>query len=125
VGAVLAGFATTFVLSTAIDTVLHATHIYPPYGVRMADGLFALAIAYRGLVTIAGGWVTARLAPSKPMKHALVLAGLGTLAGIGGVVVSLTHPDLGPLWYPIVLVVTAWPCILVGAWLRARQSAMS
>ncbi len=125
VGAVVAGFATTFALSTAIDAGLHATGVYPPVGVRMPDALFVLALVYRGLATIAGGWVTARLAPSSPMKHAVFLAVVGILAGLGGVGVSLAHPELGPLWYPVVLVVTSVPCIFVGAWWRVRQLASS
>jgi len=119
--AVIAGFVTTFILSMGIDAILHATGVYPPYGVRMSDRLFVLALAYRGLATIAGGWVTARLAPSRPMKHAAILAVVGTLAGLAGIAVSVANPELGPLWYPIALVVTALPCIWLGAWLRARR----
>jgi hypothetical protein len=74
VGAVAVGFATTFALSTAIDAGLHATGVFPPLGVRMSDSLFMLALGYRGLATIAGGWLTARLAPSSPMRHAAILA---------------------------------------------------
>jgi hypothetical protein len=125
VGAVVAGFATTFALSTAIDAGLHATGVFPPLGVRMSDSLFVLALGYRGLATIAGGWLTARLAPSSPMRHAAILAVVGTLAGLGGVAVSLTHPELGPLWYPVLLVATSVPCIFVGAWWRVRQLAAS
>jgi hypothetical protein len=121
--AVIAGFATTFALSMAIDAGLHRAGVYPPYGVRMSDALFVLAVVYRALVTVAGGWVTARLAPSGPMRHALILAVVGTLAGLGGVAVSLSHPELGPLWYPVVLIVVAWPCIWAGARWRVRQSA--
>jgi hypothetical protein len=121
IGSVFAGFVCTFVLSTSIDAVLHATHVYPPYGERMSDGLFVLALTYRALATIAGAWATARLAPSRPMQHAIALAVVGTLAGIAGIVVAMTHPTLGPLWYPIALVVTALPCIWFGAWLRMRQ----
>jgi hypothetical protein len=123
VGAVIAGFVTTFVLSSAIDAVLHATGVYPRAGVRMSDGLFGLAVLYRGLAAIAGGWVTARLAPSRPMRHALILAALGSVAGLGGVAVAVTHPELGPLWYPVLLLVTALPCIWLGARGRVQQPA--
>jgi hypothetical protein len=123
VGAVLAGFVTTFALSSAIDAVLHAAGVYPRLGVRMSDGLFGLALVYRGLAAIAGGWVTARLAPSRPMRHALILAGVGSLAGLAGVAVAITQPEIGPLWYPVLLVVTALPCIWLGARWRARLPA--
>jgi hypothetical protein len=29
-------------------------------------------------------------------------------------------PEFGPRWYPALLVVTALPCVLGGAWLHAR-----
>lgn len=121
VGAVVAGFATTFALSMGIDVVLHATGVYPAWGVRMADALFVLALAYRGLATVAGGWVTARLAPARPMGHALILAAVGTLVGLGGVAFSVNHPELGPMWYPVLLVVTAIPCVFAGAWCQSRR----
>jgi hypothetical protein len=120
IGAVAAGFATTVVLSMGIDAVLHATGLYPPPPVRMADGLFVLALAYRVAATIAGGWVTARLAPSSPMRHAVALAVLGSLAGLGGVGVALAHPEWGPLWYAVALVLTAAPSVWAGAVWRVR-----
>jgi hypothetical protein len=116
--AVVAGFLTTAVASTAVDAILHATRVYPPAGERMADGLFVLALSYRAVATVGGGWVTARLAPNQPMKHAVFLAGVGTLAGLAGVGVSLAHPELGPLWYSVLIVVTAIPCVFAGAWIR-------
>jgi hypothetical protein len=120
--AVVAGFAATFAISTALDAVLHATGVFPPLGVRMSAALFWAATAYRALATVAGGWVTARLAPAAPLGHAAILAGLGALAGLGGVAFAVAHPALGPLWYPVALAVTGPPCVLLGARLRARRS---
>lgn len=124
-GAVIAGFATTFVLSVAIDALLRATGVYPPQGARMSDPLFVLATTYRILSTIAGGWVTARLAPARPMRLAMILGAIGSLAALGGVAMSLAHPELGPLWYAVGLFVTALPSVWAGAWLRVRQLGSS
>ncbi len=126
IGAVAAGFATTFLLSVGIDAVLHGAGVYPPNGIRMADGLFVLATAYRIAATIAGGWVTARLAPAparRGVRLAVVLGAIGTVAALGGVGIALTHPELGPLWYAVALVVTAIPCTWAGGRLRLRQAA--
>lgn len=124
VGAVAAGFATTFLLSVATDALLHGVGVYPPSGVRMSDGLFVLATAYRIAATIAGGWVTARVAPpGRGVRLAVVLGAIGTLAALGGVGIALSHPELGPLWYAIALVVTALPCTWAGARLRERRAA--
>lgn len=122
-GAVFAGFAATFVLSVGTDAVLHGTGVFPPMDVRMSDGLFAIAAIYRAVFTVVGGYVTARLAPDRPMRHAAVLAGLGLLGGLAGLMVSVQHPELGPLWYAVSIPASAIPCIWLGARLAGRGAA--
>src|SRR4030095_14486309 len=72
-GAVIAGLLAVIILSNGTDAVLHATGVYPPWSQPMADGLFLLATAYRIVFAIAGSYIAARLAPSRPMLHALIL----------------------------------------------------
>src|SRR4029077_11408455 len=72
-------------LYTAADALMHAAGIFPSAPRLMSDPLFALAAAYRAVFTIAGGCVTARLAPDRPMRHAWILAGIGLVAGLAGV----------------------------------------
>jgi hypothetical protein len=122
VGAVVAGFFAIVVLSLGTDQVLHMLQVYPPWGQTMSSGLFAVATAYRIVYTIIGGYITARLAPHSPVRHAVILGLIGLLPGIGGVMVALTKPELGPLWYPIAIVVTGLPCVWLGAvWYRSRH----
>jgi uncharacterized protein YndB with AHSA1/START domain len=113
-GAVLAGFLAVFVLSLGTDQVLHVLNVYPPWGQPMSGALFAVATAYRIVYTVAGGYITARLAPHAPLRHALILGLVGLVPGIAGVLIALAKPDLGPLWYPIALVVTGVPCTWLG-----------
>src|SRR5262249_41593501 len=77
--AVLAGLLVNAIPATAIDAALHASGVYPPMGVRMSDALFALALSYRLVLGVAGCYVTARLAPDRPMHHALALGVVGVL----------------------------------------------
>lgn len=121
VGAVFAGFLATAILSVGTDAVMHATGIFPPEGVRMSDGLFVLPAVYRAVFTVLGGYLTARLAPSNPMRHAWILAGLGLMGGLAGVKVALDMPELGPLWYALSIPASAIPCIWGGAqlWIRS------
>jgi len=59
----------------------------------MADTLFVLALAYRVPLDVAGSYVTARLAPSRPLRHALVLGAVGTvLATVGAVAMGKLAP---------------------------------
>lgn len=123
--AVLAGFVVVVVLSTAADAAMHATGVFPPADQRMEDPLlFLLALAYRGLFTLLGGCVTARLAPASPMRHALALAALGLLAGLLGIMATLAS-DLGPLWYAVAVAVTGPLCVLLGGWMVTRRAAQA
>ena len=124
--AVGAGFMATALLSVATDAVLHATGVFPPMDQVMSDPLFVLATAYRIVFTIVGGYVTARLAPERPMRHVMILGAIGTAAATLGCVATWNHvPSLGPHWYPVALVVTALPCVWAGgAWAAGRPRAM-
>jgi hypothetical protein len=119
-GAVLAGFLTVVVLSTAVDVVLHATRVFPPPGERMSDALFWLATAYRCVFTVLGGYVTARLAPHASARHAWVLGCIGFAIATLAAVATWGRSDLGPNWYPLMLVVTALPCTVLGGKLSRR-----
>jgi len=91
----------------------------------MSGGLFGLATAYRIVYTIFGGYLTARLAPHAPVRHALILGFIGLLPAIGGVMVALSKPELGPLWYPIVILVSGVPCVWLGGVLYRSRAASS
>jgi peptidoglycan/LPS O-acetylase OafA/YrhL len=123
VGAVVAGFIVTALASTAADGVMHSAGIFPSAPQLMSDSLFALAAAYRALFTVAGGYVTARLAPDRPMHHAWILAGIGLVAGLAGVVAYYTigGAELGPAWYAISIPVEAIPCVWLGGRLAASR----
>ena len=113
--AVLAGFVATAGLSLGTDEVMHVSGVFPPWGQPMSDGLFVWATVYRVLYTVLGGYITARLAPRKPMEHALLLGALGMVVGtIGAVATWNQGPQFGPKWYPILIVVTALPSVWAG-----------
>jgi len=118
IGAVLAGLAINVVGASAVDAVLHATGVFPAPGVVMAGGLFVLALVYRLGFGVAGSYVTARLAPDRPMRHALVLGAIGMAIGTVGLLVMW---GAGPVWYPLALIAGALPCGWAGARLHARE----
>ena len=118
--AIVAGFLAVVILSILTDIVLHKLRIYPPLGQRISDRLAALATAYRTIYAILGSYVTARLAPDRPMGHALVGAVIGMGIGTLGAVATWNQ-DLGPHWYAIALVVEAVPCAWIGVKIREGQ----
>ena len=102
--------------------VLRATGIFPALGQPMAGRLFVLATAYRALYGVAGSYITARLAPNRPMLHALVLGVLGLAVSIVGVVVTWDKgPEFGPKWYPLSLAALGMPQSWLGGKLREMQ----
>jgi len=131
IGAVAAGAGVGIVLSLGTDEVLHATGVFPPWGQAMPDALFGLATAYRTVYSVAASYLTARLAPSRPMAHALTGGLLGLAACIAGAAATWDKgPEFGPKWYPLALVALAIPCAWAGGRLftaseGARQRASS
>jgi hypothetical protein len=82
--ALFAGFVVVVLLSIGTDVTLHAAGVFPALGQPMSDTLFALATSYRTLYAVVGSYCTARLAPNRPMQHALLGGTLGlVLATIG------------------------------------------
>jgi hypothetical protein len=113
IGAVLAGLLAIFVSTTAVDIVLHVTGVYPPWGQPIGDGLALLATAYRIVLSVAGCYLAARLAPDHPMQHALALGVAGVVLSTAGAVATW-NAGLGPNWYPVLLIVLSIPCAWAG-----------
>jgi hypothetical protein len=120
--AVVAGVLVIVVASTLADIVLHVLGVFPPMNQPITDSLALLATSYRVVISIGGAWLTARLAPDKPLKHAMILGIVGTVLGLVGVVATW-NAGLGPRWYPIALAVLAIPQCWVGGKLYEMQSS--
>jgi hypothetical protein len=119
--AVFAGLLFIFIVTTIVDVVLHATGVFPPWGKAMSDGMFGVATAYRIVISIAGCYIAARLAPYRPMGHALALGAIGVvLSAIGAAVTWNKGPAFGPHWYPLLLIVVAIPCAWIGGKLYTK-----
>jgi hypothetical protein len=118
--ALLAGFVAVVVLSLGTDWALHAAGVFPLLGQRMSDALFVLATAYRTVSGVVGSYITAWLAPGRPMGHALMGGLIGVVLSTLGAVVTWNR-YLGPHWYPLALIATAMPTAWLGGKLRVMQ----
>lgn len=119
--AVIAGVLVIIVVTTLVDIVLHAIGVFPPMDQPLDDRLALLATSYRVVISVGGAWLTARLAPDKPMKHAMILGVVGTVLGLVGLVATWNR-GLGPRWYPLALAVLAIPQCWVGGKLYVMRS---
>ena len=123
VRAVVAGVLFIIVVTTLVDFMLHRAGVYQPMGQPITDSLAVLATAYRIVISIAGAYLTAHLAPDRPMRHAIILGIVGIVLGPIGLLTTWTL-NLGPHWYPVALVVLALPqCWAGGRFTSAPTSA--
>jgi len=114
IGAVLAGFITGLVLSVGTDFVLESFGIFPtPDQGFFITWMIVLAIIYRSIYTVIGGYVTAALAPNQPMRHAIILGIIGIIASTLGTMATWGQ-GLSPDWFPISLIIIALPCTWLG-----------
>ena len=120
--ALIVGLVVGVVLSLGTDEILHVLNIYPPWGQTMSDRLFMLATGYRIIYSVIGAYVAARLAPYRPMWHAMVLGVAGLVVSIAGAALTWNHePPLGPHWYPVAVALISLPCAWLGGKIREMQ----
>ena len=121
IGAVLAGFLVVVILSVVTDFILETLGVLPPATKpeAYAPWMLLFALLYRTVFTIAGGYITAMLAPNRPMRHVVILGVIGTIGGILGVIAGW---NLSAHWYPIALALLAFPSVWVGGKLFVKKS---
>jgi hypothetical protein len=123
IAALFAGFLAVVILSIGTDMALRAAGFLPPLGQPMSDALFLMALAYRTIYSVVGSYIVARLAPYRPMYHALLSGVVGLILSIVGVATTWSKgPEFGFKWYPLALIVTAIPCAWAGGKLHSVQS---
>jgi len=116
--AILAGLIFVVVTSTATDAGLQHS-VFPAMNTpQVTAPLLALALGYRTIYGIIAGWITARLAPKRPILHALILGAIGTLAAAAGLAAAKAS---ALNWYPLALVILAIPQTWLGGWLATRR----
>jgi hypothetical protein len=120
IGAILAGIVFIVVTHTGTDFVLEKLGIFtPPDQGFHTTWMVVTATIYRSIYTVAGGYVTATLAPNRPMRHVIILGIIGTVAGILAAIVTIPM-RIAPAWYPIALAVLALPCTWLGGKLKTK-----
>jgi len=122
IGAVVAGAVAGILLSIASDAVMRAFGFFTGDNLATHNGPFAFATIYRTVYGVAGAYITAWLAPRRPMMHALILGVLGLVASAAGAMAMWNKmPAMGPRWYAVVLIVLALPTAWIGGQLRLSQ----
>ncbi len=120
IGAILAGLIFIVVSHTGTDFVLESLGVFtqPNEGFH-TTWMVVTATIYRSIYTVAGGYITAALAPNPPMRYVMILGIIGVVASTLGAIATIPM-GIAPIWYPIALVVLALPCVWLGGRLRTR-----
>lgn len=113
VGALFAGFVVNVALSLGTDVGLHAIGIVPAVSQLWTDPQLMLATAYRALYGVLSSYLVARLAPRRPLEHALVGGAIGMALCIAAGAATWNR-GLGPHWYGLALIVLAMPTAWAG-----------
>lgn len=131
IGAVLAGMIFTVVTHTGTDFILESLGIFPPPPNRAGPGegfhvtwMVVTALTYRVIFQVAGGYITAALAPSKPMLHALILGFIGLAMSTAAAIVVIPL-NWSPAWYPIALALSSVPSAWLGGQIRLGMTSAS
>ncbi|HEY0997420.1 MAG TPA: hypothetical protein VGD77_15605 [Gemmatimonadaceae bacterium] len=120
--AIVGGFVFIGALSFGFDAVVRATmpNAFDASGGTSSVPVLLMVIGYVAIAAIAGCYLCARLAPSRPMRHALILGVLGLLFNIAG---TWQLWNSYPAWYHAVSLLLVLPYAWLGGWLRERELA--
>jgi hypothetical protein len=117
--AVLAGLVFIFLTHTGTDLILEHYEILTPPGKGFPNtGMLVGALCYRFVFSVVGCYITALLAPGRPMLHSLILGAIGVVLCIAGIfaAIAMKLPDM---WYPVALLLVTPLC----AWLGGKLAS--
>jgi uncharacterized membrane protein (DUF485 family) len=118
--AIAAGFFSICLLAFGADAILRAAmpEAFSPDGSVESVQMLLFAIGYVLVFAVAGCYLTAHLAPNRPMRHALILGLLGLIFNIAG---TIAFWHTAPAWFHIVSLLLVMPAAWLGGRLRRPQ----
>ena len=115
------GLVFIVITHTGTDAILEAIGVLPKDNLFVPTGLILIVIGYRAVFSLAGCYLTAKLAPQNPMKHSLILGTIGVVLSTVGAIAT-ANMNLGPAWYAWSLVVISLPIAWLGGKLHELRS---
>lgn len=119
IGAVLAGFLLGGALSVGADFLMDKLGIMSMEDFKQTS-LFVvfIVIVYRFIFNVIGCYLTAKLAPNKPMKHVIIIGIIGTVLSLVG---SFAMWDKAIPFYNIAIILISLPSALLGGQLYLKK----
>lgn len=120
IGAILAGFMLGAILSIAADAVLEKLNFFSTENFKYTStSILLLIILYRFAFNATGCYLTAKLAPQKPMLHVSIIGVLGTVLSILGSVIMW---DKTVPFYNIAIILISFPSAWIGGKMYVRRT---
>lgn len=118
----VSGFVITVVLALGSDGLLRllAPQAFSSSGAVRGHGWLALMLAYTACSVVVGCLIAARLAPSHPLGHAVVLGVIGLVFTIAA---TLATWGTAPSWYHLLAMVQVMPSAWLGGWLGSSKKS--
>ena len=118
--AIVVGFLVIGALATGTDLIVMKAFPgeFNEAGRTQNLSILMLIAAYVAVYAIAGCYLTARLAPNRPMRHALILGALGLAMNI---VATTSLWGTLPAWYLVMNLLLVMPYAWIGGRIRERQ----
>ena len=114
IGAILAGFLSGALLSIATDFIMEKSGMMSMENFKQSSlAIIFFVIFYRFIFNVIGCYLTARLAPNKPMKHVIIIGIIGTVLSIAG---SIVMWEYAIPFYNITIILMSLP----SAWLGGK-----
>lgn len=126
--AVLGGIGLVSLVAEVLEFTLVASAAGGPptdleayFAVRNRPSILGAKLVYNTVAAVLGGYMVARIAVEREMRHAQAAAVLQTAALIWGFTVG-EYAGFTPVWMRIALVLLTGPAMIAGAAVRARAA---
>jgi hypothetical protein len=118
--AIIAGFALGAILSIGTDFLLDKLGIMSMENFKQNSiTIILLVILYRFTFNVIGCYLTAKMAPNKPMTHVIIIGIIGTVLSFLG---SFAMWDKAVPFYNITIILIALPSALLGGQLFVKRN---
>ena len=120
IAAIVLGFIFIGALAFGADAVLRAVmpSAFSPTGRVESVPVLLLMQAYVIIFAVTGCYLAARLAPNRPLRHALILGLLGLAFNVAG---TIAMWNTAPAWYHVLALALVMPAAWLGGRLREMQ----
>lgn len=121
--AIVVGFVVIGVLAFGTDMLVKGAMpgaFDPVTGATSDVTMLVFALVYVFVFATFGCWLAGRLAPSQPMKHAMILGVLGLVFNVVGTYATWAT---APAWYHVTALLLVMPAAYLGGLLASRTRA--